>query len=433
MKRACLEFSRRAVIALASASLSGVVLTAERAAAGEEPAAAARSFAQPALRPPAAVETTEAPALRPSQSDEIVRVTQPPASARPAAAIATPAQEPPTWPKMLPEAKMPSGDTPVEPFSAQDITAAKSRCSALLKGLDVVVLEEAPIKSGVCGAPAPVQLISLGKNPQVALSPPATMTCEMVAALHQWVTQDLQSLAKKHFGSSIVSIETMSSYSCRNAYGRRRGNLSEHGRANALDIRGFQTASAQEANLLADWGPTASEIKAQIAAAAKAAADKLAADKAAKAKADQLAASKAPAAIAPAGAAPASTAPAQPSSGNKLPSIGSIVEGVPAGIADRLPGAAPAAEGRTGYGLIRPSQLGGPKVPPEKTGSPQSPTAPVPPDLTTQSRKTQFLRGAHTSACRIFGTTLGPETNLAHKNHIHVDMAERAPGKNYCE
>ena len=36
-----------------------------------------------------------------------------------------------------------------------------------------------------------------------------------------------------------------------------------------------------------------------------------------------------------------------------------------------------------------------------------------------------FLKGAHAAACQIFGTTLGPEANNAHRNHFHVDMAPR--------
>jgi hypothetical protein len=39
--------------------------------------------------------------------------------------------------------------------------------------------------------------------------------------------------------------------------------------------------------------------------------------------------------------------------------------------------------------------------------------------------KAKFLRAAHAAACRIFGTTLGPEANDAHLNHFHVDMAKR--------
>ena len=36
-----------------------------------------------------------------------------------------------------------------------------------------------------------------------------------------------------------------------------------------------------------------------------------------------------------------------------------------------------------------------------------------------------FLREAHKSACQIFGTTLGPEANADHRNHFHIDMAQR--------
>jgi hypothetical protein len=36
-----------------------------------------------------------------------------------------------------------------------------------------------------------------------------------------------------------------------------------------------------------------------------------------------------------------------------------------------------------------------------------------------------FLREIHDGACDIFGTTLGPEANDAHKNHFHLDMAPR--------
>ena len=75
----------------------------------------------------------------------------------------------------------------------------------------------------------------------------------------------------------------------------------------------------------------------------------------------------------------------------------------------------------TGFGLAPPSRLGGPKP---ATVPPALPAAPaVPPQV-----KTQFLHAAHRSACKVFGTVLGPEANKAHKNHFHVDMAERKTG-----
>ena len=360
-----------------------------------------RSYAQPSLT----ASAPEQPSL--------------PATPVGPAAPAKPASE---WPKFVPAAgKDEPPPAPPDVFTAEEIAAAKARCTVLLKGLDVVVTEEPAIKSGACGAPAPVQLISIGKNAQVTLLPPASMTCEMVAALHKWMADDIQPLAKKHLGVPVAGLQTMSSYSCRNAYGRKRGHLSEHGKANAVDIGGFVMANTQQTSVLADWGPTAIEIRAQIAAAEAAA--KLAAEKAAalKAAADKVAATKSK----PAGAAlPGAAAATEP------PAAGTLIEGVP-GLANRLPGAGPANEGRSGYGLIRPSLLGGPKTTDKAAPVAAAPSMP-PHDVASQSRKARFLREAHTAACKIFGTTLGPETNLAHKNHFHLDMAERTRSK-YCE
>src|SRR5213078_4139103 len=75
-----------------------------------------------------------------------------------------------------------------------------------------------------------------------------------------------QPLARKHLGAPIVRIETMSSYSCRNAYGRTHGRLSEHGKANAVDLGSFVTARGPAALVVADWGPTARQIAAQATA-----------------------------------------------------------------------------------------------------------------------------------------------------------------------
>ena len=40
----------------------------------------------------------------------------------------------------------------------------------------------------------------------------------------------------------------------------------------------------------------------------------------------------------------------------------------------------------------------------------------------------QFLRVVHASACKRFGTTLGPGYNAAHENHFHVELS----GSNFC-
>ena len=66
--------------------------------------------------------------------------------------------------------------------------------------VDAVVMPLDPIREGDCGAPAPVKVLTIGRNPEVVLEPPPTLTCGMVAALAAWLEHDVQPLAKQHLG-----------------------------------------------------------------------------------------------------------------------------------------------------------------------------------------------------------------------------------------
>lgn len=143
---------------------------------------------------------------------------------------------------------------PADAWSEAEIADARAHCTVVLQRIHAVAQPHAPIREGACGAPAPIELISIGQNPEVTLSPPAIVRCDLAEELVNWFEKDVQPLALKHLKSPIVRIETMSSYSCRNAYGRKSTKLSEHALANALDIGGFVTASAENAEVLDDWG-----------------------------------------------------------------------------------------------------------------------------------------------------------------------------------
>lgn len=302
------------------------------------------------------------------------------------------------WPKVLPQSKVETSSQAPAEWSKQEIELAQARCAAMLKGLDVVALPDAPIREGTeCGTPAPMRLLSIGSNPQIAFSPPPTLTCDMIAALHRWLQRDVQPLARKHLGAPVVSMATMSSYSCRNAYGRKGGRLSEHGRVNALDIGAFVTAKGQTTMVVADWGPIAREIAAQAAAAQK-----------------QREAEAAAAAARQKNGTPPAEAPAPVATQPLRPSIAIDMPGVSVQI---LRPDAP-----TALGLTQPNRLGGPK----------QDEAALPAPVEALTGKAQFLRAAHRAACGIFGTVLGPEANSAHKNHFHVDMAERKQ-RSICE
>lgn len=94
---------------------------------------------------------------------------------------------------------------------------------------------------GACGGADLVYLerIVTSDRSQIAIEPPATLRCEMAEAIVDWVRQDLAPGASV-LGGAVAAIENYDSYDCR---GRNRvvgAKLSEHGRANALDIRSFR-------------------------------------------------------------------------------------------------------------------------------------------------------------------------------------------------
>ncbi len=381
----------------------------------------ALAVAVPALSEPKQIN---APAARP------VPAVQVPAPQDPAAKPAAKA-----FPVTLPEAKaaIEAAQKPPEAWTPTEITDAKSRCTAILKRIQAVAIAEAPIKQGACGTPAPIQLISIGRNPEVALSPPAIVTCEMAEALYNWMKTDVQPLAKKRLGTDVIKIETMSSYSCRNAYGRKGGKLSEHGVANALDIRGFVTAAGKTAYVLEHWGTPQREILARIAAekakAEKLVAERTAAEKAA--QANQMAATSKGAAKAPPGDPPSAEASTLGTAGAGL-AKSTIADGT-SKVTVTLPGASDehlAESGDDATFSVAPNKLGGPKagqkIPSQKSavGLTAAPAA-NPAGLSEPARREAFLHDVHKSACQLFGTTLGPEANAAHRNHFHVDLASR--------
>ena len=372
-----------------------------------------------------------APPAPPAAAAKAVDAPESPAVAK-AAAPAKPATA--SWPVTLQEVRERQtalANKTADTYSPDTIRAARAACEAILKRIDAVAVVDEPVKEGDCGTPAPIRLMSVGKKPEVVISPPALVTCEMAEAIHTWLKQDLQPLARKHLGAPLVKIEKMSDYSCRNAYGRAKGRLSEHGRVNALDIAGFTTARGDTTMLLADWGMTARDIRRQVAAAqAKAAAEqrqRLAAER--QSQENARASQHKPdgdtattnAALPPTALGITSGAPA----GGVARTT--IIDGVPR-VTVSIPGAS--SDNVANSAFDPPSRLGGPK--PAAAASAIVRTN-APANAAVEIGKQRFLRGAHETACRIFGTVLGPEANNAHRNHFHIDMAERGASGAFCQ
>jgi len=168
-------------------------------------------------------------------------------------------EEPPLPERQPARGGPPTEETPLAPgqmttipWTETEIAEAKTKCSEALSSLTLNYEPLPPIKEGLCGAPAPILLKSLGLNPEVALDPPATVTCTLAKALSTWLNESVQPQAKALFNSSVTKLH-VGSYTCRNRNGGADAPLSEHALANALDVSDFILASGERVAVIDSW------------------------------------------------------------------------------------------------------------------------------------------------------------------------------------
>jgi hypothetical protein len=103
---------------------------------------------------------------------------------------------------------------------------------------------------GGCGGEDLVRLeaVVLPDKRRVSLKPAATLRCTMASAIADWIRTDMAPLATG-LGSVISDLDNFDSYDCRGRNGVAGAPLSEHGRANALDVRALKLANGQSISL----------------------------------------------------------------------------------------------------------------------------------------------------------------------------------------
>jgi len=104
---------------------------------------------------------------------------------------------------------------------------------------------------GDCGGEDLVRLeaVVLVDKHRVSLKPAAILRCAMASAVADWIRTDVAPIGAS-LGSVISDLDNFDSFECR---GRNRvtgAKLSEHGRANALDVRAFRLANGQSISLI---------------------------------------------------------------------------------------------------------------------------------------------------------------------------------------
>jgi hypothetical protein len=159
-------------------------------------------------------------------------------------------------PAEAPQAAPDNGKTvPAEPEKTAEPAAPKapepSACRLALTE-EIAIAPSIPDVHGPggCGGDDLVKLeaIVLPDKHRVAVTPPATLRCRMASEIADWVRTDVVGLTAP-LGSEPVVLDNFDSYECRSFNRIPGGHLSEHGRANALDVRAIKLANGQSIEL----------------------------------------------------------------------------------------------------------------------------------------------------------------------------------------
>lgn len=124
------------------------------------------------------------------------------------------------------------------PVSKEDAQIAASFCKAVL-AKEKLIAEPAlaAMWDNGCGAVGQITIraIKLKDGGEVALRPSALIRCETAELFADWVREELVPATAAYSG--IARIDVAASYHCRPRNNVRGARMSEHGRANAIDVR----------------------------------------------------------------------------------------------------------------------------------------------------------------------------------------------------
>jgi hypothetical protein len=103
--------------------------------------------------------------------------------------------------------------------------------------------------AGGCSALGAVMLVDIG----VPVTNLRAMTCPLARTFVGWAREALQPAAAQWLGTRVTRIETFGTYSCRTVDSQPGARLSEHARANAVDVSGFVLGDGRHVTVLQGW------------------------------------------------------------------------------------------------------------------------------------------------------------------------------------
>jgi hypothetical protein len=168
--------------------------------------------------------------------------------------VPLPKPRPADAPAAEPNAAADGKRTPVQSDKAAESTTPSPQPSACRLALTDAIAIAPSIPDihgdGGCGGVDLVRLeaVVLPDKRQVSVKPAAILRCAMASAIADWIRTDVAPLAASA-GSAVSSLDNFDSFECRSRNRVAGAQLSEHGRANALDVRALKLANGQSISL----------------------------------------------------------------------------------------------------------------------------------------------------------------------------------------
>ncbi|MDH1007241.1 extensin family protein [Pseudomonas nicosulfuronedens] len=123
-------------------------------------------------------------------------------------------------------------------------------CRLALQSSD---LKAQPMADSEPVAGCPLQNVWRVQAAEVKLSSSFLASCPLAVSFALFERYSLQPAARSVYGQSVVGVEHLGSFACRNIYGRTEGRRSQHASANALDIAAFRLADGRRIVVARDW------------------------------------------------------------------------------------------------------------------------------------------------------------------------------------
>ncbi len=212
----------------------------EPAKASADPGEAKPDAPAPAPERAAASDPGQAKPDAPAPSGERVAAAPPPAAPEPPAAASAPL--PPPAPERLAALPPPAAGPAAEPAQTARATPVPTICPEL-SNEDIGVFTPTEVKTTepACTLDRGVVLsaVRMKDGRLVQLQPAAELRCAMAASVARWLREKVEP-AVATLGSPLDKVLVAGSLQCRSRNHVAGAKISEHGRGNALDTRGYE-------------------------------------------------------------------------------------------------------------------------------------------------------------------------------------------------